>query len=145
MNACLALGQLDRLQAINSSRGELASAYQQAFEKIDSITPLGLPNYPFEHGWHLFIVRLETDQLTMSRDDLMSELKAVNIGTGVHFKAVHQHKYYREHPSVVSGNLEHTNWNSDRILTLPLFPGMQASDVERVVTRIDEITSRNSK
>ena len=145
MNACLALGQLDRLRAINARRGELASAYRLAFEKIDAVSPLDLPDYPFEHGWHLFIVRLETDQLTISRDDLMSELKAVNIGTGVHFKAVHQHKYYREHPGVVAGSLENTNWNSDRILTLPLFPGMQASDVDRVVTRIDEITSRNSK
>ena len=145
MNACLGLGQLDRLSDIVARRAKLASAYQLAFEKIDAISPLGLPDYPFEHGWHLYIVRLETDPLTLSRDSLMSELKAMNIGTGIHFKAAHQHLYYRERPTVTSGSLENTNWNSDRILSLPLFPDMQASDVDRVVAGIDDIIARFSK
>jgi UDP-4-amino-4-deoxy-L-arabinose-oxoglutarate aminotransferase len=69
----------------------------------------------------------------------MQALKEKGIGTGIHFRAVHQHRWYREHPEFVRGPLVNTDWNSERLLSLPLFPGMELSDVERVVRASCEI------
>ena len=69
----------------------------------------------------------------------MKELKLRNIGTGLHFKAAHLHKYYAEAMGQRRGMLPDTEWNSDRICSLPLFPDMTAGDVEDVVAAIKEI------
>ena len=142
MNACLALGQLDRLQETNRRRAERAQRYLDAFASVNAITPLRLPEYTHVHAWHLFIVRVEIDQLSIDRDDFMAALKERGIGTGLHFRAVHQHKYYRESLVCDQENLTNTNWNSDRLVTLPLFPGMTDADVDRVIDGVSAVTSR---
>ena len=63
----------------------------------------------------------------------------MNIGTGIHFKAVHAQKYYRENLPLPKGALPATDWNSERICSLPLFPDMTAEDVESVVEAVKEV------
>jgi UDP-4-amino-4-deoxy-L-arabinose-oxoglutarate aminotransferase len=69
----------------------------------------------------------------------MDELKSRNIGTGIHFKAVHTQKYYRETMPFAAEDLPHTQWNSDRICSLPLFSDMTPEDVDSVVDAIKEV------
>jgi UDP-4-amino-4-deoxy-L-arabinose-oxoglutarate aminotransferase len=69
----------------------------------------------------------------------MVKLKKRNIGTGLHFRAVHQQKYYRETMRIPSNLLPDTEWNSDRICSLPLFPEMTHEDVDDVVDTIKDI------
>jgi UDP-4-amino-4-deoxy-L-arabinose-oxoglutarate aminotransferase len=58
------------------------------------------------------------------------------IGTGLHFTAVHLHDYYRSRYGYDTGDLPNTEWASDRVVSLPLFPGMSDSDVGRVCEAI---------
>jgi len=138
MNAVLGLGQLKRLDEFNAKRTALAERYLQLLADVDEIMPLGLPEYSMRHAWHLFIVRLDIEKVGMSRDAFMQALKDKNIGTGLHFRAAHSQKYYRE--SIKEKlSLPNTEWNSERICSLPLFPDMQLSDVDRVVNTIKSI------
>ena len=73
------------------------------------------------------------------RDDFMKELAKRNIGTGLHFRAVHTQKYYRETLKLSNGALPATEWNSERICSLPLFPDMTFEDVDDVVNTIKEV------
>ena len=57
---------------------------------------------------------------------------------GLHFRAIHRQKYYREQ-NYPHGSLTHTEWNSERICSLPLFPAMADSDIERVIDAILDI------
>ena len=75
----------------------------------------------------------------MDRDTFMAKLKERNIGTGIHFKAAHLQKYYRETLKLRKGFLPATEWNSDRICSLPLFPDMTLEDVDDVVETIKEV------
>jgi len=68
----------------------------------------------------------------------MAALKARNIGTGLHFRAVHTQKYYRESLPLPAGALPATEWNSARICSLPLFPDMDFADVDDVIAAIKE-------
>ena len=145
MNACLGIGQLNRLSDLNAKRAGLAQIYADAFGDMDAIRPLAIPAYPHVHAWHLFIVRVITERLSITRDEFMQGLKERNIGTGLHFRAVHHHKYYRERVTEDLSHLENTNWNSDRLVTLPLFPAMTDADVRRVISAVKEITTRNAK
>ncbi len=138
MAAALGLGQLRRLDTFNRRRAALAARYREALAVIDGITPLAAPRWPITHSWHLFIVRIEAETFGISRDAFMAALKQRGIGTGLHFRAIHQQRYYREQ-KLPHADLTNTEWNSDRICSLPLFPAMLDSDIERVIDAIEDI------
>jgi len=141
MAAVLGLGQLNRLDEFIERRALLARRYRELLADVDEILPLGLPSYPMRHAWHLFVVRLNTKRGGMGRETFMEELKKRNIGTGIHFKAVHTQKYYRETSRLPEGTLPNTEWNSERICSLPLFPDMTPEDADGVVAAIKEVLS----
>lgn len=138
ISAMLGLGQLARLEEFNTRRRELAMRYRERLAGIEEMIPLEDPAYPVKHAWHLFIVRLDTDHTRLSRNDFMQGLKDRNIGSGLHFQAVHLQKYYLESGGTQRGMLPNTEWNSDRICSLPLFPDMTNEDLEDVVEAIKD-------
>jgi len=137
--AVLGRRQLARLDEFNRKRTELAQYYRRRLAEVEEILPLKDPAYPMQHAWHLFIVRLDIDRAGMNRDAFMEALKQKNIGAGLHFRAVHLQKYYREKMGCARGMLPHTEWNSDRICSLPLFPNMHPEDVDDVVAAIKDV------
>ncbi len=132
MCAALALSQLPRLQQINQRRGDIARFYSAAFRDVAGISPLGLPAWDHVHSWHLFVIRLD-EQSPLTRDQFIAAMKAKNIGCGIHFRAIHQQRYYRQMPANSHLALANTEWNAARICSLPLFPDMSRGDAERVV------------
>ncbi|MCL2790280.1 MAG: aminotransferase class I/II-fold pyridoxal phosphate-dependent enzyme [Desulfobulbus sp.] len=139
MAAALGLGQLSRLDAFIEKRTALAERYLALLADVPEILPLIPPTYPMRHSWHLFAVRLDSQKAGMGREQFMAELKKRNIGTGIHFKAVHQQRYYQECLPLPAGTLPNTEWNSERLCSLPLFPDMELDDVDDVVRAIKEV------
>ena len=139
MAAALGLGQLSRLDAFIEKRTALAERYLSLLVDVPEVLPLIPPTYSMRHTWHLFVVRLDSDKAGIGRDEFMAELKKRNIGTGIHFKAAHQQRYYRETLPLPAGALPNTEWNSDRLCSLPLFPDMNMDDVDDVVAAIKEV------
>lgn len=139
ISAALGISQLARVDEFNLRRSKLVRYYRECLSDIEEILPLRDPVYPMKHSWHLFIVRLDTDKAGLSRDEFMQELKKRNIGTGLHFRAAHLQKYYRESMGTHRGMLPETEWNSDRICSLPLFPDMTFEDIDDVVETIKEV------
>jgi UDP-4-amino-4-deoxy-L-arabinose-oxoglutarate aminotransferase len=145
MAAALGLSQLERLGQMNASRRQWAMLYREKLAGVEEILPLKDPDYPIEHAWHLFIVRLDVERAGLSRDEFMEALKRRNIGTGLHFRAVHEQKYYHQRPEFQSLNLPNTEWNSRRICSLPLFPDLTERDVEDVVAAIKHVLAERRK
>ena len=137
---CAALGysQFKRWQQINARRTQLAMLYREQLAEIAEIRPLGDPQgYDFTHAWHLFIARVDTPKI--DRNTFMAKLKELNIGTGLHFRCAHLQKYYRETFDFKPGFLPATEYNSDRICSLPLFPDMKEEDVLDVVDAVKTV------
>ncbi|MEA2067694.1 MAG: aminotransferase class I/II-fold pyridoxal phosphate-dependent enzyme [Verrucomicrobiota bacterium] len=137
--AVLGLGQLQRLDGFNARRTELANLYHEQLADIPEIMPLGIPGHEHLHAWHLFIVRLDIDHCALDRAGFMAALKERNIGTGLHFRAVHLQKYYVDTMGCKPGMLPGTEWNSDRIFSLPFCPSMSDGDVADVVDAIKDV------
>lgn len=139
INAAIALAQLDKLPRLNARRTEIAERYLR--ELADTpLQPLAIPAWPHLHAWHLFIIRVDEARCGISRTGLMEALKARNIGSGYHFRAAHTQKYYRErYPQL---QLPNSEWNSDRICSIPLFPTMTDDDVTRVIHALREIVGQ---
>ncbi|MGK3135249.1 UDP-4-amino-4-deoxy-L-arabinose aminotransferase [Pantoea sp. CTOTU46764] len=136
ISAAIALVQLKKLPVINERRAAIAQRYLTELADTPFL-PLTQPEWAHQHAWHLFIIRVDEAQCGITRDALMETLKAQDIGTGLHFRAAHTHKYYRERYPQLS--LPHTEWNSDRICSIPLFPDMRDEDVTRVISALRQI------
>lgn len=136
MNAALAVVQLRRLADNNARRAALVARYRRALAGLP-VVPLAVPTWPHLHANHLFMVRVDTERCGISRDDFMQALQQRGIGTGLHFRAVHTQKYYRE--LFPDQSLPATEWNSDRLCTLPLFPDMTDAEQDRVIQAICDV------
>jgi UDP-4-amino-4-deoxy-L-arabinose-oxoglutarate aminotransferase len=140
IQAVIGSGQLDRIEEITKKRTEIAQMYMEKLKDIDEILLPEFPeDYKFRHAWHLFIIRLNTDKIC--RDDFMSELKKMNIGTGLHFRAVHSQKYYRNKYPEAATSLPATERLNNQICSLPLFPAMTENDVSDTADAIKTLFS----
>ena len=138
--AALGRGQLQRLPSFIRERTRLARRYLELLAGVEEVLPLAHPLWDMRHAWNLFIVRLRTNKAKMDRQQFMEGLKQRGIGTGIHFTAVHLQHYYRKNLPATA--LPATEWNSSRLCSLPLFPGMGLDQVDRVVTAIKEVLAR---
>ena len=139
INAAIALIQLKKLEQNNARRTEIAECYLSELVNMPYL-PLIQPNWAHKHAWHLFILRIDETRCGICRNEFMDTLKAKGIGTGLHFRAAHTQKYYRERYSTLS--LPDTEWNSERICSIPLFPTMTDDDVTRVINALREVAGK---
>ena len=79
------------------------------------------------HGYHLYTVRTQPGQ----RDAIFRRLRAAGIGANVHYRPIPSHSYYRR--SFPPASTPVANGLSERLLTLPLHPGLKDSDVDFVL------------
>ncbi|MBG3130340.1 UDP-4-amino-4-deoxy-L-arabinose aminotransferase [Proteus mirabilis] len=140
IHAAIAVVQLGRLDEMNAKRAELVALYREKL-KDSPLEMLSVPEYSHLHANHLFMVRVDKNACGIDRDTFMEKLKQKEIGTGLHFRAAHTQKYYRErYPSL---SLPQSEWNSATLCSLPLFPDMNNEDIIRVVDAINEILSEH--
>jgi len=130
--ARVGLGQVARTAEFTARRRVLARLYLEAFQRLGAKElGLGLPVADFENSnWHMFQVMLPGER-GVRRADVMADLQAENIGTGVHYPALHLFTMYRA-MGFAEGMYPNAEYAGRNILTLPLFPTMADSDVERV-------------
>jgi len=94
-----------------------------------------------EHAWHLYPLRIREGALTITRDEMIEELRKRNIGTSVHFIPVHTFTYYREKYGYVAEDFPIAYRESERLISLPLHPGLTDKDVEDVVETVMDVVS----
>ena len=139
--AALGLVQLERANELLAARRSIAAAYTNGFSMSAAADLLELPPDADDgsHAWHLYIVRLGLDRLAIDRAAVMMALREAGIGASVHFIPLHLHPYYQrrwgthpeDHP-VATGEYE-------RVLSLPIWPGMTSDDIGRVVATLAAI------
>jgi dTDP-4-amino-4,6-dideoxygalactose transaminase len=144
--ARVGLGQLRHLAAFNQRRRALAQAYFAGFEKCGiAELSLQLPLADFvTSNWHMFQVVLPEERLRVKRAQVMAEMHAAGIGTGVHYPAIHLFALYQR-LGWKTGDFPQAEYVGRNILTLPLFPAMQDSDVERVVDTLNRILRAHAR
>ena len=150
VNAVIGLQQLKQLPAYQTRRAALARQY---FDVIRSeLASAGLENLKLqlpvenfsESNWHMFQVVLPIDQLNCDRAQVMTELKDLGIGTGVHYPAITGFTLYKEQGYKTS-DTPIAERIGRSILTLPLFPGMADEDIGRIASGFVGILKKHCK
>jgi dTDP-4-amino-4,6-dideoxygalactose transaminase len=131
VQAALGLVQLPQLDGWIERRRELWERYDELLADLPLDTPPA-PAPHTRHARHLYQVRL-TREAPMARDELIQELHNRNIGTGVHYRGVHLHPYYREAYGLAAGDFPVASQLSEQTVSLPLGPGLTEGDQNDVV------------
>ena len=136
IQAVLGIVQLKKIEEINGKRSGIARRYLEGLSSLSGIDLPGLPKYEHTHPWHLFVVKITA----MNRSAFMEALAEENIGYGLHFPACHMLSYVQK--SFGRIELPVTEEASEKILSLPLYPGMDDQQVERVIDAVKKIVKQ---
>ena len=135
IQAALGLHQLARVEANLRRRQEIWAQYDEAFSSLPVFLPP--PEEPgTRHARHLYTLLLDLGRVSATRDDVLVALHEENIGTGVHYRALHLHPYYRDTFGYSPGDFPSAEWISERTLSLPLSPKLTDDDVESVIRAV---------
>jgi dTDP-4-amino-4,6-dideoxygalactose transaminase len=139
--AAMGLVQLERAEELLAARRQLARAYSDAFRASSAADLIELPEDARDgsHAWHLYIIRLALDRIKADRGQVIEGLKELGIGTSVHFIPLHMHPYYQRRWGYVAEDLPVAAQEYERVLSLPIWPGMTPDDVDRVVRGLEMV------
>ena len=129
LQAVVLRAKLARLDIWNAQRRLVANRYTTLLADAPDI---GLPQSPdpLAHVWHLYVVQVP------HREAVMAALQEAGIGSGIHYSApIHLLPAFA-HLGLAVGAFPVAEAAADRILSLPMFPGMTAEQVDRVVTAL---------
>ncbi|MGQ9525260.1 MAG: DegT/DnrJ/EryC1/StrS family aminotransferase [Armatimonadota bacterium] len=142
--AAIGLAQLQRLEEANAVRRAYAQMYDRAFAEVPELDVLNVRPY-VTPSRHLYIILLHLDKLSIGRAEFIEQLKALNVGTSVHFKPVHLHSYYMEKYGFRKGDFPTAENAYERLISLPLYPGMTQGDLNHVIWAVKEIIARHRR
>jgi dTDP-4-amino-4,6-dideoxygalactose transaminase len=144
IQAAIGLQQLKRLPEMQARRREIFTAYNAGLAGLDAIErPTVRPEV--EHAWHLYVIRMNLDRLTIDRSRFIEELRARNIGASVHFIPVHLHPYYRDKYGYVPEDFPVAFREYNRLVSLPLYPGMSNEDIRDVIDAVADIVESHRR
>lgn len=144
IQASLGLCQLRKLEAFHARRAEIAARYSEAFALDDALeTPVERAHV--RHAWHLYVLRLRTEQLGISRDAFIEALRARNVGASVHFIPVHHHEYYRVKYDFAPEDFPVANEAFERMISLPLHPALTDENVDDVIAVVRDLAASHRK
>ena len=130
--ASIGIHQLARLEANWKRRHALWTYYLDALRDLPIVLPAAAPANE-RHAHHLFTCLVDDRRTAVTRDEVLAGLHALRIGAGVHYRAVHEHQYYRETYGGRTGSLPNAEWVSARTFSIPLSPAVTEADAADVV------------
>ncbi|HEX7003922.1 MAG TPA: DegT/DnrJ/EryC1/StrS aminotransferase family protein [Trueperaceae bacterium] len=142
IQAALGIHQLRRLASFHERRRQISNRYCRSFSADPALeVPIELGHV--RSAWHLYVLRLRPERLTIDRDSFIRILGELNIGTSVHFIPLHTMSFYREKYGYCAEQFPVATAAFERMLSIPLHPGLGERDVDDVVNAVLETVERH--
>lgn len=138
IQASLGIVQLGKIGGWLERRNAIWARYDEAFADL----PVSIPA-PAEpetvHARHLYTLLVDDARAGIGRDDFMVAMHRRGVGTGVHYRALHTHPYYRERFGYRPDRFPNARFIGDRTVSLPLSPKLSDADVERIIGAVRSV------
>lgn len=138
IQASLGIHQLKRVESYLLRREEIWRRYNDALCDLPLVMPEETPT-DIKHARHLYTILLDLDKLKVGRDVIQNALHKENIGTGIHFTALHLYPYYRKKFGYRRGDFPNAEFISERTISLPLSAKLKDKDVVDVITAVRKV------
>ncbi|MDX9856229.1 MAG: DegT/DnrJ/EryC1/StrS family aminotransferase [candidate division Zixibacteria bacterium] len=144
VHAAIGLGQLPEFERRQQKREALVQRYCDNLSALSEYIDLPSPPKYVRHAWHLFIIRLNIDSLTISRDRFIDAMKARRVECGVHYIPMFELSLFRS-----AGFNEHifpnAAWVGRRVVTLPLYPLLTFRQIDYICDAIADIVVKHRR
>jgi dTDP-4-amino-4,6-dideoxygalactose transaminase len=140
--------QLGRAASLLKMREEIAARYDAAFrDDAHLLIPSSGSGDTIRPGsaWHLYPLRLRLEALSISRDEFIQALQDKGIGVSVHFIPLHIMPYYKKRYTLEAEDFPESMRCFERVVSLPIWPGMTDSQIERVISAVRAIARESEK
>jgi dTDP-4-amino-4,6-dideoxygalactose transaminase len=145
IQAAIGYHQLNRIEKYSMRRKEIWQRYNDAFRDMPVVIPTECAQSDDRHAFHLYTLLLNLEALKISRDSFMQALHLENIGSGIHYVALHLHPYYAETYGFKQGMFPHAEYISERTVSLPLSAKLSDKDVEDVISAVRRVVTYYAK
>jgi perosamine synthetase len=139
IQSAIGIVQLGKCDQMREARAKVAHRYSEAFA---AERRLEVPTIMegCETAWHIYPLRLNLEELSITRSEMIEKLKERGVGTSVHFIPLHMHPYYKNTYGYREEDFPVASKQYQRYLSLPMFPGMTESQIDYVIENVLEIT-----
>ncbi len=144
IQCALGIIQLRKLQDFIKRRREIAAKYDKAFFDIWEIEPLAVRE-EILHAYHLYVVKIDFSSLGVNRTNFCEAMWRKGIGLNVHYIPVHLHPFYQKNIGTKEGYCPIAESAYEQILSLPMYPALSNTDVERAIEAIQDIKCQIKK
>lgn len=142
--AALGRVQLKRLPEMQARRAEIVARYEAGLGDHPGLeTPKARAHV--SPVWHLYVIRLNLDNLTFDRNEVMRLLAQEDIATSVHYTPIHRHSYYAGKYGLTPEHFPVADSNFHRIISLPLSPAHTDAQIDRVIEVLRSILDKGLK
>ena len=138
MASAIGIVQLGKCDEIYNRRLEVVNQYLHGLRDVEEIK-LPVQDPDVQHAWHLFVIQLELEKLKIDRAAFIRKMNKKNIGVSVHFIALHLHPYYQNTYHYMPADFPNASFLSERVVSLPVYPKLTKSDINRVVKAVTDI------
>lgn len=133
--------QVDRAVLFYEQRKAIVEQYNNAFSKLDFIK---LPPDGEGNAWHLYLMRINPEKLTITRDEFAKKLQGEGIGISVHFIPIFHFTYWKElYPDFTAKNYPNAETQYSQTISIPLYPDMPQEQVDYVINTVIKIGTEN--
>jgi dTDP-4-amino-4,6-dideoxygalactose transaminase len=136
--AALGIEQLKRCDDFYKTRRRIAEQYNEAFVDLPEIQAPACGS-DLQHAWHLYIMQLNLDRLSIDRQDFIKALNSRRIGTSVHFIPLHLHPFYKQTFGCQASDFPQASAAFERIISLPIYPKMTEQNVKDVIAAVRDL------
>jgi spore coat polysaccharide biosynthesis protein spsC len=125
--------QLKKAESFYQKRKLIAERFTRAFEPLDffHVPPDGEGN-----AWHLYILRLNPETLSVNRDEFARALQEQGLGISVHFIPHFELTFLRERYGLRAHDFPNAAEHYARSISLPFWPDMTDEDVQYVIDTV---------
>ncbi len=142
--AAIGIHQLRRVWHMKDRRQYIADQYRSAFRDL----PIELPSLSISgdvHSWHLFAIKLNLDELKISRNRFIELMSEEGVGTSVHFIPLHLQPYWRDRYGLKIEAFPVATSVFERVVSLPIYSRMSDADIDRVIRSVRKVIQAHSK
>ena len=136
--AAIGIHQLKKLPKFNKTRKQYAKIYDKLFKKTTEITIPYVASGRI-HDYNLYSVIIDWKKLKISRDEMIEKLKEKQIGANVYFMPAHLFTFYKRAFGHKKGELPNTEFVSENLISLPIYPKMKKTDIEYVAKTLNAL------
>ena len=140
----LGISQLKRLSRWIKRRNEIAEIYKSEIDKLNLKFKTNIISYldsQFPSAYHIFVIKLNLNKLTVVRDTIFKAIKAEGIGVNIHYIPIYQHPFYKNNLYTNEVVLPVADNIYKSIITLPIFPTMTSFDINDVINALNKVIS----